>query len=71
MLGHEVADPDRTHLPVGEQLLERQLPDSPGWTMFAFTAEPGTPSDERLKLLGMLTADTTAPTSDTAQTEST
>ncbi len=26
-----------------------QLPDSPGWTMFAFTAEPGTPSDERLK----------------------
>ncbi len=39
--------------------------------MFAFTAEPGTPSDERLKLLGMLTADTTAPTSDTAQTEST
>ena len=48
-----------------------QLPDSPGWTMFAFTAESGTASDERLKLLGMLTADTTATSTQTTQTEST
>lgn len=43
-----------------------QLPDSPGWTMFAFTAEPGTPSDERLKMLGSLTAETPAAASDPA-----
>lgn len=34
-----------------------QLPDNPGWTMFAFTAEPGSPSAERLTLLGSLAAD--------------
>lgn len=28
-----------------------ELPANPGWTMFAYTAEPGSPSDERLKLL--------------------
>ena len=46
------------------------LPDNPGWTMFAFTAEPGTPSEERLRLLGSLTADTRAPSSEAAPTES-
>ena len=34
-----------------------QLPDSPGWTLFAFTAEPGSASDDRLRLLGSLTAE--------------
>ena len=28
-----------------------ELPANPGWTMFAYTAEPGSASDERLKLL--------------------
>lgn len=41
-----------------------QLPDDPGWTMFAFTAEPGTPSDERLRLLGSLAAHAQTPSSD-------
>lgn len=37
-----------------------QLPDNPGWTLFAFTAEPGSPSDDRLKLLGSLAAEVPA-----------
>ena len=31
-----------------------ELPANPDWFMFAFTAEPGSPSEERLKLLGSL-----------------
>ena len=46
-----------------------QLPDSPGWTLFAFTAEPGTPSDERLRLLGSLTADAPTGSTEAAATE--
>jgi transcriptional regulator with XRE-family HTH domain len=46
-----------------------QLPDNPGWTMFAFTADPGTPSDERLKLLGSLTAKPQAAEPEAAPTE--
>lgn len=36
-----------------------ELPANPGWTMFAYTAEPGSASDERLKLLASWAA--TAP----------
>jgi len=32
------------------------LPLNPGWSMFAYTAEPATPSAERLGLLGSLAA---------------
>jgi transcriptional regulator with XRE-family HTH domain len=32
------------------------LPASPEWFMFAYTAEPGSPTEERLKLLGSLAA---------------
>ena len=37
-----------------------ELPDSPGWTMFGYTAEPGSPTEERIRLLGSLAA-TAAP----------
>lgn len=37
-----------------------ELPANPGWTMFAYTAEPGSPSDERLKLLASWAATTDA-----------
>ncbi|WP_104172897.1 helix-turn-helix transcriptional regulator [Arthrobacter sp. Y81] len=36
-----------------------ELPANPGWTMFAYTAEPGSASDERLKLLASWAATTT------------
>jgi transcriptional regulator with XRE-family HTH domain len=32
------------------------IPDSPGWTMYACTAPAGSPTEERLTLLGSLTA---------------
>lgn len=35
-----------------------ELPANPGWTMFAYTAEPGSASDERLKLLASWAATT-------------
>ncbi|QXE38412.1 helix-turn-helix transcriptional regulator [Streptomyces sp. GMY02] len=31
-----------------------ELPESPGWTMFGYTAEPGSPTEDRLRLLGSL-----------------
>jgi hypothetical protein len=34
------------------------LPADPGWTMFAYTAEPRSASDERLKLLASWAAST-------------
>ena len=37
-----------------------ELPADPGWTMFAYTAEPGSASDERLKLLASWAATTTS-----------
>ncbi|PZF56372.1 transcriptional regulator [Curtobacterium sp. MCSS17_008] len=37
------------------------LPDSPGWTMYAYTTVPGSPSDERMQLLGSIAASETAP----------
>lgn len=46
-----------------------QLPDNPGWTMFAFVAEPGSPSDDRLRLLGSLVAGSPAPTVRRAATD--
>jgi transcriptional regulator with XRE-family HTH domain len=35
-----------------------ELPANPGWTMFAYTAEPGSAGDERLKLLASWAATT-------------
>lgn len=50
----------RLHHPVvGDLDLSYQgmeFPANPEWSMFAFTAEPGTPSAERLALLGSLAA---------------
>lgn len=43
-----------------------ELPDSPGLTMFAFTTEAGSPSEERVKLLGMLAAPATRDVPDHA-----
>lgn len=37
-----------------------QLPDSPGWTMYGYTTVPGSPSDERVRLLGSIAASETA-----------
>ncbi len=34
------------------------FPANPEWFMFGYTAEPGTPSEERLRLLGSLAAET-------------
>jgi len=36
-----------------------ELPANPGWTMFAYTAEPGSATDERLKLLASWAATST------------
>jgi transcriptional regulator with XRE-family HTH domain len=33
-----------------------ELPDSPGWVMFAYTTAAGSPTEERVKLLGSLAA---------------
>lgn len=33
------------------------LPDSPGWSLFAFTSAPGSPTEERVRLLGSLATD--------------
>lgn len=47
------------HAAVGEMELPfeaLELPDHPGWRMLAYTPEPGTPSAERLALLGSLAA---------------
>lgn len=50
----------RTHHPdVGDLELTyeaMELPDSPGWTMFAYTAPEDSPTQERLGLLGSLAA---------------
>jgi len=40
-----------------------QLPDSPGWTMYGYTTVPGSPTDERVRLLGSLAA-TAVPTTE-------
>lgn len=45
-------------LELGYEAME--LPANPGWTMFAYTAEPGSASDERLKLLASWAATTTS-----------
>lgn len=37
-----------------------ELPDTPGWTMFGFTTEPGSPTEERVKLLGSLAGSASA-----------
>jgi transcriptional regulator with XRE-family HTH domain len=62
---HHRAGIKRIHHPaVGDLELSYealQLPANPDWFMFAFTAEPGSPTAERLELLGSLavTAQTT------------
>lgn len=33
-----------------------ELPDHPGWTLYAYTSEAGSPTEERVKLLGSLAA---------------
>ncbi|MFD7733932.1 helix-turn-helix transcriptional regulator [Kitasatospora phosalacinea] len=33
-----------------------ELPDHPGWTMYAYTSAPGSPTEERVRLLGSLAA---------------
>jgi transcriptional regulator with XRE-family HTH domain len=38
-----------------------ELPDSPGWVLYAYTTVAGSPTEERLKLLGSLAATRTAP----------
>lgn len=52
--------PDVGDLELSYEALE--LLADPEWYMFAYTADPGTPSEERLKLLGSLAA-TPSPTS--------
>lgn len=50
------------HPVVGELALAyeaMELPANPGWTMYAYTAEPGSASEERLKLLASWAATTT------------
>lgn len=42
------------------------LPDSPGWSMYACTAEAGSPTAERLALLGSVAATNAAPDQATA-----
>lgn len=37
-----------------------ELPVNPGWTMFAYTAEPGSASEKRLKLPASWAATTTS-----------
>jgi hypothetical protein len=32
------------------------LPDAPGWAMFAYTTQPGSPTEERIRLLASLGA---------------
>lgn len=44
------------------------FPANPEWFMFGYTADPGSPSEERLRLLGSLAAETT-PTDHASQTE--
>jgi transcriptional regulator with XRE-family HTH domain len=38
-----------------------ELPDSPGWMIFAYTTAGGSPSEERIKLLGSLAATRSEP----------
>jgi transcriptional regulator with XRE-family HTH domain len=55
---HHRAGIKRIHHPaVGDLELSyeaMEFPANPDWFMFAFTAEPGSPAEERLKLLGSL-----------------
>ena len=57
---HHRAGIKRIHHPaVGDLEFSYQamdLPATPEWFMFAYTAEPGSPTEERLKLLGSLAA---------------
>lgn len=42
-----------------------ELPDSPGWMLYAYTTTAGSPTEERMQLLGSLAATrTTSPTPD-------
>jgi hypothetical protein len=52
---HSFARLERLHHPVvGDRELSYEgldLPADPGWHMYTFTAAPGSPSDDRLRLL--------------------
>lgn len=41
-----------------------EFPANPEWFMFGYTAEPGSPTEERLKLLGSIAATTESQTTD-------
>lgn len=43
-----------------------ELPANPDWAMFGYTAEPGSPTEERLSLLGSLAATAATTTTDGA-----
>ncbi len=51
---HAPPPPRRRDLELTHEALD--LPANPDWFVFAFTAEPGGPSEERLGLLGSLAA---------------
>ena len=57
---HHRAGAKRIHHPVvGDLELSYEamdLPANPDWFMFAYTAEPGSPTEERIRLLGSLAA---------------
>ncbi|MFT3888414.1 MAG: helix-turn-helix transcriptional regulator [Arachnia sp.] len=61
---HHRTGTKRIHHPeVGELVLSYEaldMPAHPEWFMFGYTAEPGSPTAERLLLLGSLAADATA-----------
>lgn len=46
-----------------------ELPGTPGWMLFVYTAEPGSPSEERLRLLASLAASQVPPASTTVPLE--
>lgn len=50
--------PDVGDLELSYEAME--LPANPGWTMFAYTSEPGSATEERLKLLASWAATTTS-----------
>ncbi|SDL90840.1 helix-turn-helix transcriptional regulator [Arthrobacter sp. ok362] len=47
-----------------------EIPDHPGWMIFAYTASTGSPTEERLRLLGSLAAGSTPTPTPTSTRES-
>jgi len=44
---------------------ELELPDSPGWVMYAYTTAAGSATEERVKLVGILAATMSTSHADT------